>query len=445
MDKILTFLELQKQSAQAPDLKSFEFIALNQTNSLVPYKQAIFWVKTDFGIRLSEVSGNISLDQNGPYAQWLKAFVQKTALPASQDSSVCLFSHDTLDQAHISDWEEYAGAHGALIVFKTMQEGISGGLWLEREKAFNEAEQATLGELAQLYSQTYALLNLRQKSRLFSPWKNMQKHHKLLMIGLILLCLFPVRLTLSGPAEIVAQNPTVVTVPYDGVLDEITVKPGDQVTQGQSVFTMDRTDLDGKIEASAQALKTARANLSRLRKESLSAPEKKAELHTLLSDIAAKKIEHDYARKRLEKSEVHSPVDGVAIFSDANQFEGQPLRTGEKIMIVADSNDIELLIKAPVNSMIPITKESAIAFYLNVAPLKGYSAQVISMGYQASPDPDGLLTYKIRARIDMDGKKNQNTLRIGWKGTAKVKGSWSVLGYAAMRRPLIALRNITGL
>ncbi len=442
MDKILTFLDLQKQASQASDIKSFEFIALNQTNKLVPYKQAIFWIKTDFGITLSGVSGNISLDKNGPYAEWLKSFIKKIALPAHEtapEASVFLFSHDTQNQS----WNEYSGAYGVFIVFKTAQEGISGGLWLERETPFNDAEQATLEELACLYSQTYALLNLRRKALLSAPWKKMEKHHKLLTIAFIFLCLFPVRLTLTGSAEIVAQNPTVMTIPYDGVLDKIMVKPGDKIAQGQSVFTMDSTDLDSKIEASAQALKTAHANLSRLRKESLSAPEKKAEINKLLSEIAAKKIENDYAQKHMEKSIVQSSVAGLAIFSDSNEFEGQPLKTGESIMMIANSEHIELLIKAPINNMIPITKESPIKFYLNVSPLRGYSAQIISMGYQASPDPDGILTYKIRAHIKTD--KNKDTLRIGWKGTAKIKGSWSILSYAVLRRPLISLRNITGL
>ena len=232
-------------------------------------------------------------------------------------------------------------------------------------------------------------------------------------------------------------------MPYDGVLDVINVKAGDIVKKDQSVFVMDKTDLDGRIKASSQALRTAQSNLSRLRKESLRVPEKKAELNQLMSEITAKKIENDHAQTLFDKSVVRAPVDGVAIFSDANEFEGQPVRTGEKVMIVADPEKIELLIKAPVDNMIPISKDSPVKFFLNVSPLSGHSAEIISMGYQSSPDADGLLTYKIRARINDSG--TETPARIGWKGTAKIKGSWNILAYSVLRRPLVTLRKITGL
>lgn len=444
MDKLVSFLDLQKQATQAGDLKAFEFIALNKTRDVVDYKQAIFWSHGDFGVSLHNISGNAALEPNGPYASWLKGFIRDYGVEevTQQKRSALLFSHDTIAPENAEGWEQHNAAHTALLALQTPEDGIMGGLWLERDQAFTEAEQATLEELSISYAQSYALLKLRQRSSLTSPWKKLRKHQKLLLIFFLLLCFFPVRLSITAPAEIVAQSPSIVTVPFDGILERIDVSPGDTIIEGMRVFTMDTTDIENQIASSSTALQAAQRNLSRLRKEVLRTPEKKPELHALLATITEKKIELGFAQKRLKASGVSALTDGIAIFADRQQFEGQPVRTGQKIMTIANPDQSELLIKIPVNSMVPLSTDLSTSFFLNVAPLHGYQAEITSIGYQASPDADGILSYKIRAKIL--SAQGDETPRIGWKGTAKIEGEWSILSYAILRRPLITLRHLTG-
>jgi len=135
-----------------------------------------------------------------------------------------------------------------------------------------------------------------------------------------------------------------------------------------------------------------------------------------------------------------APDNGVAIFSDKTSLEGRALSMGEKIMTIADPDNQQLLVRIPVQSLLPIADNQPMSFYLNTNPLNHYDGVISTIGYEPSPDPDGLLTYKIRATFDVD----QGDLRIGWQGTAKIKSDWSIMGYALLRRPLIALRNILG-
>ena len=244
-----------------------------------------------------------------------------------------------------------------------------------------------------------------------------------------------------APAELIAQDPSVVSIPFDGILDDVKVRPGETVEAGDILAHMDKTTLEGQMEMAEQTLSAAQESLSRLSREALKMPEKKTELNMVQSEIRSRKIDYEHARKLWERSDIAAPKDGVAIFSDANVLEGRPVRTGEKIMLIADPKDSELLIRIPVDAMIPVNKDRPVHFYLNISPLSSRIAEIVSIGYQASADADGLLTYKIRAKLDGE----QDNLRIGWKGTAKVQGDWSILAYALLRRPLITLRNITGL
>ena len=179
--------------------------------------------------------------------------------------------------------------------------------------------------------------------------------------------------------------------------------------------------------------------LSRVRREALSIPEKKSELNRLQAEIKTKKIEHEYARTLLQESEIISPQNGVAVFSDVNMLEGKPVNTGAELMLIASPVGKELLIRIPVDAMLDLDSDAALSFSPNVSPLKNFGGKVVSIGYQSSADPDGLLTYKVRATLDGD-----SDLRIGWKGAAKIYDDWNILGYAILRRPIIAIRNILG-
>ena len=108
--------------------------------------------------------------------------------------------------------------------------------------------------------------------------------------------------------------------------------------------------------------------------------------------------------------------------------------------MIADTSRYDALIRIPVDAMVPLKSESLASLYLNVAPLSSHDAIIKSIGYQASPDPDGLLTYKVYA-----SPVDAADLRSGWKGTAKIRGEWTILSYAVLRRPLAALRRMTGI
>ena len=109
-------------------------------------------------------------------------------------------------------------------------------------------------------------------------------------------------------------------------------------------------------------------------------------------------------------------------------------------MEIAAPGNTQLLVRIPVDALIDFDHDAGLYFYPNVSPLKKIKADITAVGYQASPDPDGLLTYKVRATFD----DKEQAFRIGWKGTAKIYGDWTVLSYAVLRRPLIALRQLGG-
>lgn len=153
---------------------------------------------------------------------------------------------------------------------------------------------------------------------------------------------------------------------------------------------MENSALDAQMEIAGQELKATQTGLARLSRESLATPEKKSDLTAYEGEIEAKRIQYEFAQNMRQRSEIVATRDGTAVFADLHQLEGKPMGTGEKIMMIADQENYDLLVRIPADAMIPLASDDKISFYLNVSPLSGYTASIRSIGYQASVDADGL-------------------------------------------------------
>lgn len=426
MEKLFVLLELQRRAQEAATRQSFIHIVVNETHKLVPYKQAIFWAVDGQAVKLEKVSGNAVLDDKAPYALSVIGKIRSVIEAGAAKNPYEAF--------------EYEGRQIVVLPFRTAEDGVLGGLWLERDMPFPDPELHLLEELAVTYAHAFALLSLRSnKNLLGSLGKNRRKLRKYLLAALLITALFPVRLSITAPAEIVAQDSDVVTIPFDGMIETVHVRPGDIITKGQLLVTMENSALIAQMDMARQELKAIQSSMARVSRESLAAPAKKGDLTALEAEIETKKIQYEYAEDMQGRSEIRAARDGVAVFSDAHILQGQPVSMGARIMMIADESKYDLLVRIPVDAMLPIDKDSSVSFYMNVSPLSAYTATIKSIGYQASPDPDGLLTYKVQAVPE-----ETSDLRIGWKGTARISGEWTVLSYSILRRPLIALRRMTG-
>lgn len=444
MDKALTLLHLQKSVLQAGSFDEVVFIALNKTHLLVPYDQAIFFEWVSGKLKAKSVSGNALIDPESTLSEIIAACAARAAEKDTASQKDNTLVHAIMD-ADIPDllrskWDSVKHRQNILLALKTQQEGDLGYALFQRDKKFDEAEIAILEELAQTYAHAAALQKLRQPAGYLGRFHASGHLKKALLVGAALAFFCPVRMTITAPAEIVAEGAKTINAPYEGIIDEILVKPGDSVESGSIIARMDREALSTQEQSAKQALDLAQISLSRARRESLADPDKKSEISRLQAEIRTRQIEYDYAKTLLERSEMSAPQSGIAIFADVNALQGKPVAAGETIMRIADPEKQELLIRVPVDAMIAIQDDAALSFHANVKPLSNYKGHLTMIGYDASLDADGLLTYKLRAALD-----NTDDFRIGWKGSARIYGAWTVLGYSILRRPLIALRNITGI
>ncbi|MDD3019743.1 MAG: HlyD family efflux transporter periplasmic adaptor subunit [Alphaproteobacteria bacterium] len=432
MNPLLTLLALQRQAQDAKTRQEFLHVVVNQSKKLIEYRQAIFWNKTFLGVGLEKISGHAILDPKSPYALGVLEHLK------------CYKGNQVNPEIRIIE-ESSPNTVLTIIPFSTQQDGIIGGLILESDRKFRDEEQSLLQELALSYAPLLALHDLRRisgiGSRIKHLWGGNAKRNKVLLISLLVILFFPVRVSVTAPVEIVAKDADYLTAPFDGLVSDVFVHPGDEVEQGQKLVLLDDTVLKADADLASQTLDVAHSSLSRLRRESLAQPEKKAELSAVESDIEEKKIRADYAQVMLERSAIKSTRNGIAIFPAKESLEGHPVRAGDVLIKIANPKQYEALIRVPVEAMIAMDDKAQVDFFLNVYPSKSFDAQIISIGYESSVDEDGIYTYKISADIT----DNEQPLKIGWKGTAKIRTGWSVLSYEILRRPILMVRKLTGI
>lgn len=459
MQNLLTLITLQKNARHKHKKTELEFLIVNQTFNLVPYRHCIYWGWNGETVTIVAASGLVQVDPHGPYAIWLSRVIKKiladkvlphqNEIKEGQAESYIIQLPVTpadCEKQDAEEWKKWVSANAVMFAMKNDDGEVVRGVWVDREQPFNDAERAFLEDLFDGYAHSLSFFDTENTSdKVRGFWKSLfslsKSNVKRVILVILLAMLIPVRMSVSAPAEIVARKPYVISVPFDGVIADVIVSPGQSVKKGDVLVRMDSTYLKNKSDMSAKERETAEIALNKTEREALGDRSKLAEIAILRSQVETKSAESDFADEMLERAEIRAERDGVVMFSDINALRGKPARTGEQIMLLADPQDSELMIRIPVDAMIKINQSVPATFFLNAMPLGFRKATYEDIGYQATQDPDGLMTYKVRARFEKDDMQP----RVGWTGTGKVYGDYTIMAYNIFRRPMVTLRRKLGL
>ncbi|MBU3598897.1 HlyD family efflux transporter periplasmic adaptor subunit [Polynucleobacter sp. 30F-ANTBAC] len=253
--------------------------------------------------------------------------------------------------------------------------------------------------------------------------------------------LFPVRLSVLVPGELVPANPAIIRVPIEGVVDQFFVSPNDRVTQGQPLFKLDLASLLSKAQVAEQEIKIAQQEYRQGALQSLTDAKSRGQLAAQEGKAAERKIEADYLKDLLNRATIESPRDGIVIFDDPSEWVGKPVVAGEKVMVVATEGQVEVEAWIPVGDMLEVPDRASASLYLNASPFNAVSANIRYVGHEPMLRPDGTYAYRVRASLPK-GKKGP---RVGLKGTAKVNGQFVPLSYWVLRKPLAITRQFLGI
>jgi hypothetical protein len=402
VQRLGTLLMLGQRARAAASAQEFAFVAVNQTHELLSYQQAMLWEEA--AGRVAAVSSVAIPEPASPFSLWtarlcrfLSAKGQAQALTAAD-----------LPPELGGEWAEWLPAHAAWIPL-TAQSRLLGGLLLARDDEFASAELTLLGVLAEAYGAAWAAH--RPKARWSWRLKRSGRRRLAVAAAVLLGLLFPLHESVLASAEIVPKGAAVIRAPMEGVIDRFAVTPNQPVKQGDLLLALDGEELRNRLAVARTILGAADAELRQASQLAVFDPRAKNRLFFLQAKIEEHSQELAHAQSLLDRVELRAPHDGVAVFADINDWIGRPVATGERILTLADPEQVELEIHLPADDAIVL-------------------------------DPGaGILAYRLKADLAPGRPKP----RIGLRGTAKIYGARVPLGYYLLRRPLAALRTRLGL
>ena len=478
---IANLLHLSRRARAATEALELSYVAMNETHVLVNYRQAVLVV----GEEVKALSGVVSPEANAPYVHWLGRLLREIRTPQPEHADTeagditnsaapLLINADSMSETVRDEWDEWFPLHALWLPLQAIGDGFAGGGWLlARDEPWLDGEIAVVQEWADVWVQAWALRHkpdaaqrlqaLKQKARSLLPhrddWhalRDLMRHPggwrtsirsawgkpRLRWSLLIFVALlFPVRLTVLAPGELVAANPAVIRAPLDGVIDKVMVQPNQAVKAGDLLFEFDRTTLASRLIVAEQALTTAEAEYRQFAQQALFDTRSKGQLGITQGRVEEKKAEAVYLRELNQRASVTAPRAGVVLFDDPTELIGKPISTGERVMMVTDEHDVEVEAWLSLFDAIDLAPDASVTLYLNVKPLTPVSARLRYLAHEAQQLPDGHFAYRLRAAIPA----RETLHRVGLKGTAKVTGGWVPAVYWVLRKPIAALRNFVGL
>ena len=200
------------------------FMAVNDSHALAPYRQAALWFESE---GVAALSGVVQAEANVPYVQWLNRAC--AALHAAGGGPRQVMASDLPDE-QAAAWSEWLPAYGLCLPLAS----IDGILLLARDTPWSDPEIALLAEWMDTWRHAWRGLVrpsgwswrrapqlLRQHLQLAAdrPWWK-QRAVQWAAAAVVVL-LFPVRLTVLAPGEL---------VPSDAQL-ELSERPGESGTR----------------------------------------------------------------------------------------------------------------------------------------------------------------------------------------------------------------------
>ena len=149
-------------------------------------------------------------------------------------------------------------------------------------------------------------------------------------LALALVGLMPVRLTVLAPAEVVPAEPFLVRAPLDGVIDHFNVRPNQTVAAGDPLFDLDTTTLRAHSSVAHKAYDVASEEYRQAAQGAVTDERRKLEMVERRGELEEKALEMEYSQQLLDRVLVKAARDGVAVFADAEDWQGRAVSIGER-------------------------------------------------------------------------------------------------------------------
>lgn len=418
------------------NMDALVFTMLNDTIQILPYSQAVLWKINKDKIELVGVSGQVGVNPKAIISKkWGKVIEEMT------DKGVAHVIPKAIIDKERPEIPYLKGVESASILWLPIyvKGELKAGLWLERwtGKQWMDDEIELLKFLMKSYGAAWDKFSYNIDFK-----KILTKPAFLGAMGLLFLALFirtPLRIV--APCEIVPKDPYVITAPLLGVIKEVHVEAGQHVKKGDLLFEYDKSVPLQDLQIAQKNVTIAEAELSTAMSQAFKDKKALSETATLENKLRKEMIALELAKYNASFLDYRSPVDGIVMIDNPDEWRGNPVKIGEKIMTIAKTDQIKVKIWVPEADNIPLNEDQLIKVFLNIDPNTSYLARLLRISTSTQMSEKQVSSFIAEA----DFVESNPEIKLGLKGTAILYGENVSLFYWIIRKPWSATRNYLGI
>ena len=438
--------ELMSQVALAKNRKPAAIVATNElANFLNASVVAIGFCSSRSRIktRIMSISGSANFDIGGKHARLLQSAMDEslvrggfTSLPAIEgDDRAMKLAHQRLLESHPNQ----RLVSSPLIT----SEGETIGAWVcvlpdevqtqTRTVRFADCVGTQLADA--LHANRAASAGVCKRAavsvhRFFGG--NIGRMVAAAIAATILVLCVPVTHRVACDCQLQPTERRFAVAPFQGILLESFVKPGDMVSAGQTIAIMDDRELVLTLADLTAQRETARKKRDVNRSARDAAATQIAELEIEQLDAQIRLAEY-----RQASLTICSPVDGVVLQGELENAQGAPVRTGDVLVEVSPLATLKLELNVAEFDLDYVSLDQPVDFSLEGTPFQQMQGSIERI-HPASEIRDNQNVFVSEFTVDNENQQ----LRPGMQGNAKVNAGKRSLGWVLFHRPAQRLYSI---
>lgn len=412
---------------------------VNQIHKLVASERAML-VPLKGNKRIFCVSGDVEASKDNPFAEGIHQIRQKFK---DEEEPRVITQEDFSEGPKNAQAKKILTAMGGTHVLwlplpARRSDSERFVLWLERwgNKPWSEEEIRLLSHARVFFGHA-----LYSRKALAEKKKRKKTVKRLLLVVVILVLFIPIPSRVTAPFQVVPQRPHYVFAPFDGIVEELAVQPGDKVREGELIFRYDTRVLEKQLdEALRGGLAVARAELARLEGAAYSDQEARARIPVQKLEVQRQQAKVDFLKRQLELSEVRTQAAGMVVLDDPDALIGASLKTGELVLRVADPQRTKIRVMVPVTDVGLVEKEAPVILRLDSDPLRTLHGTVQRIGFDVQMSDERVPSVLVEVHW-----KEAVSVTPGQRGSARIVGPRVPIGVQVFRKPLLSLRSLLGI
>ena len=243
----------------------------------------------------------------------------------------------------------------------------------------------------------------------------------LALLALIGALYIPVQHTMLAPCRVEPLIRRWSVAPFDGILAEAKVSPGDEVEAGQVLATMDDRELREDLEEVQATMKTTtqQEELSLARGQIADAQYAALEMQRL-------RVQERSLLRQLGRLNIRASIDGIVLDGDWREQIGAPVETGRALFDVAPLDQVTIELRISEDDLAHVTTGLTTRIRLHGSlELEGRVDEILPV---SDTDEEG---HHFRARVTVP---NDAGLKPGMEGQARIVAKTRRLGWVLVHK-----------